>query len=146
MKRRGFQISGRQQLVFYTASVVLFVSGIIWAGIHRLDESGQAGEALRRMSPWLIAVHGLGAVVFVLFFGALLVGHVRRAWRGRKNRKNGALFVTATSLLIASGYLLYYLGGENLRDAFSQFHLWLGIVSPALLLWHIRSGKKAVNQ
>jgi hypothetical protein len=143
MKRRGFQISRRHRFLLYTASLVLFLSGISWAWIQHLDEAGRAGDGLVRMKPWLIAVHGFSAMLFVLLLGTLLVGHVRRAWHARKNRKNGVFFLTAVCLLTLSGYALYYLGDENWRSATSNIHLWLGVVMPMLLLLHIWFGYHA---
>ena len=89
--------------------------------------------------------HGFAALGFVLLLGTLLPGHVRRAWHARKNRANGAFFLTAISLLTFSGYTLYYLGDETWRNAVSQFHLWLGLASPLLLFWHIRHGRRATR-
>jgi hypothetical protein len=82
---------------------------------------------------------------FVLWLGTLLVSHVNHAWHARKNRPNGAFFLAAVGLLTLSGYALYYLGNENLRAADGQLHLWLGVAAPALLLWHIWSGRNAIR-
>ncbi len=131
--------------MFYAVSLTLYVSGVSWAWVHHLDESGQANESLRRAKASLIAIHGFSAMAFVLLFGTLLNGHVRRAWHARKNLKNGGFFLVAVSLVTLSGYALYYIGSENWRDATGQFHLWLGVAAPALLFWHIRCGRSAVN-
>jgi hypothetical protein len=146
MTRRRFQISGRHRLALYAITPALFLSGLSWAWIHHLDQTGQATEGFRRMKPFLITIHGFGAMAFVLLFGTLLVGHVRRAWHARKNRNNGVFFLSSVAVLTLSGYALYYLSDENWRAAASKFHLWFGVVSPALLFWHIRSGRNSVNR
>ena len=84
-------------------------------------------------------------MAFVLLLGTLLAGHIRRAWQTGKNRKNGVFFLASVSLLTLSGYALYYIGGEELRNAVSNFHLWLGLATPVLLFWHIRAGRKATG-
>jgi hypothetical protein len=145
MKRRGLQLSRRHRLTLYSASLLLFVSGTAWAWANHLDETAPAGAALRELKPWLLKVHGFSAMAFVLLLGTLLPGHVRRAWHARKNRGNGAFFLSVTSLLTLSGYALYYLGDERWRDATSQLHLWLGVAAPILLFWHIRSGRRATG-
>lgn len=132
--------------MLYAVSLTLFLSGIGWAWIQHLDQVGRASDTLLRMKTWLIAVHGFSAMTFVLLLGTLLVSHVRRAWHARKNRPNGTFFLTTVSLLTLSGYALYYLGDESGRAAVSQFHLWLGVVAPVLLFWHIWSGKNTVNR
>ena len=143
MKRRGLQLSRAHRRTLYAASLTLLISGLSWAWIQRLDEAGKAAESVRRWKPALIAVHGWSAMLFVLLFGTLLGGHIRRAWHARKNRKNGVLLVCLVASLTLSGYALYYTADENWRALFSSFHLWLGIASPLFLLWHIRAGQRA---
>jgi hypothetical protein len=146
VKRRGLQLSRRSKVLLYSLGLALFLSGLFWAMIHCLDEKGDATDGLRRVNPWLIAIHGFGAMGFLLVYGGLLAGHVRRAWHAQRNRRTGAFFLAFASALILSGYALYYVADEGLRTAASQFHLWLGIASPALLYWHIRSGRRAINR
>ena len=143
MKRRGLQLSRAHRRTLYAASLTLLISGLSWAWIQRLDEAGKAAESVRRWKPALIAVHGWSAMLFVLLFGTLLGGHIRRAWHARKNRKNGVLLVCLVASLTLSGYALYYTADESWRELFSSFHLWLGIASPLFLLWHIRAGQRA---
>jgi hypothetical protein len=145
MKRRGLQLSRGHKFTIYAVSLALFLSGVFWAWIQHLDEAGKAGEGLRQAKTWLIEIHGFSAMIFVLLFGTLLAGHVRRAWRARKNRNNGVFFITSVGSLTLSGYALYYVGNENWRNAVSDFHLWLGNAAPALLLWHIWFGRRATR-
>lgn len=145
MKRRGLQLSPRHRFLLYGASLALFISGVAWACLQHLDEAGRAGEQLVGWKQPLIAIHGFSAIFFVLLLGTLLTGHVRRAWHARKNQRNGLFFLTGVSLLTLSGYLLYYLGDENWRKIVGDFHLWLGVLSPMLLLWHIWAGRKATS-
>lgn len=145
MKRRGLKLSRRHRLTLYAASLLLFVSGAAWAWANHLDETARASEAVRQFKPSLLKIHGFSAMTFVLLLGTLLPGHVRRAWHARKNRNNGAFFLASIGLLTLSGYALYYIGGEDLRNGVSQFHLWLGLVGPVLLFWHIRTGRKATG-
>ena len=145
MKRWGLQIRQPLRRLLYVASSALFLSGVVWAWIQHLDESGKAGSGLLRMKTWLIAIHGFSAMTFVLLLGMILAGHVRRAWNARKNRSNGGFFLISVSLLALSGYALYYLGNEDWRNAASHFHLWLGIAAPVLLGWHIWRGRRATG-
>jgi hypothetical protein len=144
MKRRGLQLGRRHRWTLYGVSLAVFVSGAAWAWADRLQEAGSLTWA--GLKPGLLTVHGLSAVIFVLLLGSLLPGHVRRAWHARKNRLNGAWFLSAVTVLTVSGYALYYLGNEAWRNATAQLHLWLGFVAPGLLFWHIRSGRKATRQ
>jgi hypothetical protein len=145
MKRRGLQLSYRHRRTLYAVSLILLLSGAVWAWFHHLDEAGKASPALREANPWLMKVHGWAALGFAVLLGSLIPVHIRHSWHARKNRKNGVFFVIAISLLTLSGYALYYLGDETLRNAASQFHLWLGLVAPLLLIWHIWLGRKATG-
>jgi hypothetical protein len=142
MRRRGLQLSRPHRRTLYAFSIVLLLSGAAWAWIHQFYNDGQPDGALRQLSPSLLKVHGYAALGFVLMLGTLLTGHVRRSWHARKNRTNGAFFLTVVSLLTLSGYTLYYLGDETSRRVTSQFHLWLGLAAPVLLFWHIRTGRR----
>jgi hypothetical protein len=144
MKIRVFKLRPGHRRLLYAVSLLLLLSGALWAWINHLDQTAQASERIRDFKPWLLKLHGLSAMVFVLLLGTLLPGHVRRAWRARKNRRNGAFFLTAVGALTLSGYLLYYIGGEAWRNALSIFHLWLGLAAPIVLFWHIRSGRRGV--
>jgi hypothetical protein len=144
MKGRVFKLRPGHRRLLYIVSLLLLLSGAVWAWINHLDQTAQASERTRDFKPWILKLHGLSAMLFVLLLGTLLPGHVRRAWRASRNRRSGAFFLTAAGALTLSGYLLYYIGDEAWRNAMSNFHLWLGLAAPVLLLWHIRSGRRAV--
>ncbi len=145
MKRRRLQLTKGHRLTLYAFSLILLLSGAAWAWMHRLDEAGGTNDAWRNLKPWLLRIHGLGAPFFVLLVGTLLPGHVRRSWHASKNRANGAFFLTTIALLTLSGYALYYLGDEEWRRFTSQFHLWLGLGAPLLLLAHVLIGRRATR-
>jgi hypothetical protein len=44
-------------------------------------------------------------------------------------------------LLTITGYLLYYAGDEDTRPLISAAHWILGLAVPAMLVWHIVSGR-----
>ena len=98
---------------------------------------------------WAMKIHGAAAMAILVLVGMLLNGHVRFAWRARRNRGNGSFFLGAFGLLTVTGYGLYYAGSENLRAWTSWIHLAVGLTLPALLVLHIWLGKRtrpAVNR
>ena len=145
MKRRGLQLSRRHRWSIYVVGLALLLTGLAWAWLHRLEETGTANGFWREINPRLMNTHGIAAVGFVLLLGTLLPIHVRHSWHARRNRANGVFFLTAVSILTLTGYALYYLGNEKLRALCSDVHFWLGAAVPLLLIWHIWSGHRATK-
>lgn len=145
MKRRGVQLSRRHRWSLYLVGLALLLSGLGWVWLHQLDEAGNIRGLWREVTPVLMTVHGLVAAAFVLLLGTLLPVHVRHSWHARRNRANGAFFLTTVGMLTLTGYLLYYLGNERLRALCSNVHFWLGAIIPLLLIWHIWSGRRATG-
>ena len=87
-------------------------------------------------------IHGAAAMAILVLVGMLLTGHVRFAWRARRNRGNGSLFLCTFGILTVTGYGLYYAGGESLRAWTSWIHLAAGLALPLLLILHIWLGKR----
>jgi hypothetical protein len=87
----------------------------------------------------------LSAAAFLIGFGSVLPGHVRRAWKARRNRLSGTWFFALLALLIATGYALYYTGDETARGLLSVLHWAIGIGMPALMGWHVWRGRISRN-
>ena|SRR5437773_11656383 len=87
-------------------------------------------------------IHGAVAIAILVLIGMLLTGHVRFAWRARRNRGNGSLFLSVFAVLTVTGYGLYYAGGERLRAWASWIHLAVGLALPLLLILHVWLGKR----
>ena len=87
-------------------------------------------------------IHGAAAMAILVLIGMLLSGHVRFAWRARRNRANGSMFLSAFAVLTITGYGLYYVGSERLRAWTSWIHLAVGLALPILMLIHIFLGRR----
>jgi hypothetical protein len=129
-----------QRYFLYIVLALLFVSGAVWAYWNYFTAS--PGDFETGAKSWAMKIHGAAAMVILVMIGMLLNGHVRFAWRARRNRKNGSIFLTAFSVLIITGYGLYYAGGERLRTGMSWIHLAVGLALPILLLVHILLGRR----
>jgi len=126
----------------YGATAVLAISGIIWLVLHYfLAVTGEYGPQVHPLEPWMLRLHGAAAMAGLVIYGSLLPVHVRRAWSIRRNIVLGIGLVSFMLLLTVTGYLLYYNADENIRPAVSIAHWILGLVVPALLAWHVVSGR-----
>ena len=61
------------------------------------------------------------------------------------NRRFWLAAVAVMLLLTVTGYLLYYAGGEDTRPVIGAVHWILGLAVPALLAWHVLSGRTAAR-
>jgi hypothetical protein len=126
----------------YGATAALAVSGIVWLIVHYfMAQPGDYGPQIHPLEPWTLRLHGAAAMAGLVIYGSLLPVHVRRAWSIRRNIALGIGLVTIMLLLTVTGYLLYYSGNENTRPMISAAHWLVGLAVPALLVWHIASGR-----
>jgi hypothetical protein len=119
-------------LVYVTLGV-LFATGLAWWWLA-------AGAAAR---VWLIALHGISAMLFLLLLGAVAVLHVRESWRRSRNRSSGTVVATAMAILVITALGLYYLGSDLWRGWTSDVHLLIGVAVPVLLAIHVVLGVRS---
>ena len=125
----------------YWSGAALFVTGALWLLFHYfLRQHGEFGETGHPLEAWWLRLHGACAMLFLVVLGSLLPIHVRRGWHQRRNLLAGGVVSAVALLLIASGYALYYYGGEDARPWISACHWLLGLGTPLLLVWHIQLG------
>lgn len=129
-----------QRRLLYGVVALLFLSGAAWTYWNQLVPS--RGDFEISAKAWAMKIHGAAAMAILVLVGMLLAGHVRFAWRARRNRGNGSLFLSAFAVLTVTGYGLYYAGSEILRAWMSWVHLAVGLALPFLLIVHIWLGKK----
>jgi cation transport ATPase len=129
-----------QRYFLYAVLALLFLSGVAWTYWTYLAAS--PGDFETTAKAWAMKIHGAAAMAVLVLIGTLISGHVRFAWRARRNRANGSVFLSAFAILTITGYGLYYAGGERLRAWMSWIHLGVGLALPILLLVHIFLGRR----
>jgi cation transport ATPase len=143
MRRNGIQLSRRHLFWLYGSFGLLLLTGIVWLIFHYFVHTvGEFGPVTHPLEPWSLKIHGAAAMITLVILGTLIPGHIRRAWHARKNRTTGVVLIALIVVLIASGYALYYFGGEQTRPIISALHWILGLTFPATLIWHIWIGRK----
>jgi hypothetical protein len=144
MGREGVRLSRRHQAWLHAVGAALFATGAAWLVLHHFFQvPGEFGDEPTSFEPWCLRLHGAAAMAFLVLLGTLLRGHIPGGWRSRRNRLSGVGLVTVNGVLIATGWALYYLGGEAVRPILSIVHWGLGAGLPIALLWHARRGLAA---
>src|SRR4029450_3358278 len=136
----SIRLKSLHRYFLYAVLALLLFSGVAWAYWNYLAAS--PGDFETSAKAWAMKIHGAAAMAILVLIGMLLSGHVRFAWRARRNRANGSVFLSAFAVLTITGYGLYYAGGENLRAWTSWIHLAVGLALPILLILHIWLGKR----
>lgn len=143
MSTDGIRLSRGPALLLHAVAAVLFASGAIAAIADVLDAAGGEPGWFFHAKPMALAVHGGAALAFLVVLGALLPTHVARAWRARRNRVSGSIFLAAIAALILTGYGLLYAGDEEVRFAVQWLHIGVGVVEPFLFLAHVLLGRRS---
>ena len=122
----------------YLTGVAVLASGVVWLMVH---------DAARpeRVDAAAMEIHGGSAMVLLVLIGAASALHAPAAWREGKNRWSGATLAAALTLLVLTGFLLYYLGDERARSVVSMVHWTVGLAAAALLGVHVWLGLRAAK-
>ena len=121
---------------------LLWLSGVAWLLLHFYAPiESDFGPEANPLEPWMLKAHGLAMIAALLAIGGLLTAHVTAGWEIRQQRVRGIAIGATVLVLIATGYLLYYAGNQQLRASASAIHWILGLGSPAIFLWH-RAGRR----
>jgi hypothetical protein len=136
--------SARRGLYLTLAAVI--ASGLWWLGArYAAVWSPTIVDDIERLAQESLAlkVHGAAAFVTVFALGAMSVHHVRRAWVLRRNRWLGSALLVIFSLLVATGYALYYLVTDETREVISIAHWVIGLTVAPIVVWHIVMGRRS---
>jgi hypothetical protein len=131
--------------VIYTICTLLWLSGCAWLFAHFFfPVRTEFGPAPNPSEPWLLRIHGWVAVGGVFLFGWITSGHISDRWRKPQNRVSGLSLAAFVSILIISGYALYYTT-DRLHDASAIAHEVLGTLAIFFALVHWRARERSAS-
>lgn len=131
------QLSRRHRYLVYAVAIGVWLSGALWLLFHYfLMRASALGPMPHPLEPWWLSLHGAFAFAAIWSFGLLWGVHVVNNWPAGARRRSGALMILILGVLIASGYLLYYLGDDQLRSITSVTHWAIGLAAPAGFIAH----------
>lgn len=139
--REPVRIKRGRRVLTYAVGLGLWLSGIAWLVFHYfLRTKTEFGPAENPLTYWWLAAHGLFAFATLWLFGLLWGQHIVGAWKTKRHRISGVTLFALLTVLIASGYLLYYAGGDKTQAVVAVIHWGLGLALPLPFLIH-RIGK-----
>jgi hypothetical protein len=140
MRPDSIRLKRAHRYLLYFVLALLFFSGVVWAYFNYFATLPNDWQSSSKS--FAMKIHGAAAMAILVLIGTLLNGHVKFAWRAKRNRLNGAFFIGVVAVLTLTGYGLYYGGGETLRAWTSWTHLLAGLALPILLLIHVLLGRR----
>ena len=143
----GMRLPAWQRRSFHGVCGVLFVSGVAWLAAHFfLRPVNEFGVAVNPLEPWSMKLHGAAAMAVLWLVGSMLYLHIRRGLALRRNLLAGWSMIGLLGLLTLTGYALYYIAGEDSRPVWSVLHWIAGLLLPALVWLHVRSGRRSLQR
>jgi hypothetical protein len=119
-----------------SVSALLWLTGAIWLLVHFwFPQRNEFGVLPNSWEAPLLRVHGLIAVAAVFLFGWVGAGHISARWTQAANRLSGLWLLACASVLVVSGYALYYTTGAP-HESVAVLHEWLGLAAIAVALAH----------
>ena len=128
----------------YVCMAALATTGVLYAVPRYAD------LYFDRDWPWvagpglIMKAHGALAIWSLLLLGGIWQVHSRARIRRPDNRAAGLVLAAAMAFLAATGWLLYYAGARDLREASGLAHTACGVAVLAVLFWHVRRGRSIV--
>ena len=115
----------------------LWLSGALWLVFHYLvPRPTDFGATTHPLEAWWLTAHGAFAFMAIFTFGLLWGVHVAPGWKTQARRPSGAASVAAVLWLMLTGYLMYYLAGEQPRLVVATLHWVVGLATPLLFVYH----------
>src|ERR1044071_3187707 len=144
MLREGIRLSRLHRRLLYTFCGLLWASGVLWLLFHYFVRvPGEFGDTPHPLESWWLRLHGLAAMLSLLVLGSLVRGHIRLGWNIGRNRLSGSALVVCATVLIGTGWALYYVSNEFARTWISAVHWSLGLGSLAVIAIHVRAARRA---
>lgn len=138
------KLSARHRRSLYLFATLLWLSGLGWLVAHYALRASDPLAGVHPSEPWWLRLHGAAVIGFLVAFGALLPGHIRRGWRQGLNRGSGVAMIIVAAVLTLTGYGLYYVVNDAWRASAGVIHWALGLASGAVLAGHVWLGKRGV--
>lgn len=141
--RRSARLASWQIWLLTTSGTALWLSGASWLLLHYFGRTqGEFGPEINPLEPWMMKAHGLALIPMLMAIGGMFVAHIPKGWSQPHQRIAGMALGTFLGILIVTGYMLYYVGAEDIRAWASICHWCMGLALPTIFVWHYVIGTR----
>lgn len=131
------RLTRNRRAIVYSIAGGVWLTGAAWLVLHYfMQRPGEFGPQPNPLEWWSLPAHGLFAFASLWLFGLLWGVHFGAAWRSLRRRVSGIAMFAVFGWLIASGYLLYYLGSDEARSLVALVHWGAGLLAPLPFVLH----------
>jgi hypothetical protein len=136
-------LSRRAKNSIYAALGLTWGSGVLWIILHYFFwRQGDFGDEPPALEHPMLVLHGACAFAMLWLAGWLWNAHVQPWWSSQRRRGSGIVLIALGAVLIVSGWLLYYAGGDEVRRWTSVVHWAIGLALAVPVLVHaLRAGR-----
>jgi hypothetical protein len=139
--RENVRLGPLHRRLLYVIFGILWFSGAIWLVIEWLKDP--ALEAARTpLQTVSMKIHGASMLIYLAMLGSVLT-HIRRGFALRSNLLFGFCLIGLNITLVLTGWGLYYVGSESLREWNSFIHWSIGASTLLFFIAHILSGRRS---
>ena len=142
-RKPRLHLSRRAKLLVYGVLGLTWGSGVLWLIFHYFfPRHGEFGVEANALEHPLIMLHGAAAFAALWLAGWLWSTHIQPWLNGPSWRSSGIVLMLLGAVLIASGYLLYYASGEELRRWIAVLHWSIGLLLAVPAVVHALRSKR----
>lgn len=143
MRHQG-RMSRRHRLSVYATVGALWLSGCLWLILDQFfARSGPFGPVPNPGQPPLLLIHGVLAILSMYVFGWISARHIVRWWPGGLRRLSGVSLAGISSLLILSGFALFFLSDDVWQHRAALAHDGLGLTATLFGVQHWFFGRRS---
>ena len=143
LKRINMRVPKPLQYALFCTLGTSWVTGLTYFILRDFFQiEGAFGPEKHPFQMPALTIHGAAAFLMMMWFGAFLAAHLPYTWKSKRSRYFGIGLISLIGTLVISGYLLYYIPGEDARVIVGYTHLVVGACLPIILATHIITGIK----
>jgi hypothetical protein len=98
--------------------------------------SSSVGQQHHPVEPWVRISHTASALVILMGLGYMLRAHVLPGLKLKERIKSGLGVLSVFGVLTVTALGILYSGESGWNGFMTQVHDWIGLGTPALLLFH----------